>query len=93
MSILTLLGYARPYRLALAIIAGLMLAQTLAVLMLPWLGGRLAAGFFDAKQPVDVDSVLLGIIGLFAIRSIPWAIFSSPFKNGSAAFLASKSGE
>ena len=74
-----LLAHAVPYRGALVLIAVLLLAQTVAALGLPWLGGQLAAGFLagegapEGASPgaggLDTDLILIGIVGLFAVRS------------------------
>ena len=78
-----LLAHAVPYRGALVLIGVLLLVQTVAALGLPWLGGQLAAGFLagegaagsvaDGASPgtggLDTDLILIGIVGLFAVRS------------------------
>lgn len=74
MTFARLISHAAPYRVALGIIALLMLVQTASVLVLPWLGGQLAAGFLAegklAEDALDTDLILIGIIVLFGVRSV-----------------------
>lgn len=64
-----LISLAYPYRRPLAVVTGLMIIETIVALILPWLGGKFAAGVL-ALQPVNMNVVLGGIIGLFAARSV-----------------------
>jgi len=69
MKLTRLIGLARPYRASLALAAGLMAVETGFALGLPWLGGRLASSILT-DQRFNIDAVLGGIIGLFAVRSV-----------------------
>lgn len=64
-----LINLARPYQTRLVFVAGLMVIETIVALGLPWLGGKFAAGIL-ANQALNVNAVLGGIIGLFAVRSV-----------------------
>ena len=73
MNIKTLIGYAAPYRAALALSALLMLAETGMALAVPWLGGRLAAGMLSgapSDSNVMTGPVLLGLLALFALQAL-----------------------
>jgi len=64
-----LLGYALPYRAVLAVCVLLMLAESGAALAVPWLGGRVADGFLT-QQMLDTGSMLLALLGLFAVQAL-----------------------
>jgi ATP-binding cassette subfamily B protein len=64
-----LLGYALPYRAVLAICVLLMLAESVAALAVPWLGGRVADGLLT-HQILDTGSILLALLGLFAVQAL-----------------------
>ena len=64
-----LLGYARPYRAALALCALLMLAESALALAVPWLGGRLA-GSLLADAAAMTGPILLALLALFAAQAL-----------------------
>jgi ATP-binding cassette subfamily B protein len=64
-----LLGYALPYRAVLAVCVLLMLAESVAALAVPWLGGRVADGLLT-HQILDTGSILLALLGLFAVQAL-----------------------
>ena len=64
-----LLGYALPYRAVLAVCVLLMLAESVAALAVPWLGGRVADGLLT-HQILDTGSMLLALLGLFAVQAL-----------------------
>ena len=64
-----LLGYALPYRAVLAVCVLLMLAESGAALAVPWLGGRVADGLLT-QQMLDTGSLLLALLGLFAVQAL-----------------------
>ena len=78
-----LLGYARPYRAALALCALLMLAESALALAVPWLGGRLA-GSLLADAAAMTGPILLALLALFAAQAL------LKFGNG---YLMSRSAE
>ena len=51
MSLAFLTGRLWPFRWALALSLALMLAESAAVLAVPWLGGQIVGGLFDATDP------------------------------------------
>ena len=67
-----LLGYALPYRAALAFCALLMLAESAMALAVPWLGGRLAGSLLaDASAAAAVTGpILLALLALFAAQAL-----------------------
>lgn len=81
----TMLGFAAPYRAALALSALLMLTETGMALAVPWLGGRLAEGMLAGVAAATITGpVLLGLLLLFALQAV------LKFANG---FLLSRSAE
>jgi ATP-binding cassette subfamily B protein len=68
----TLLTYAVPYRLALALGAALMLCESGVALGVPWLGGRLAEIFFQerASNTPNLQALFLGMLALFAVQAL-----------------------
>jgi ATP-binding cassette, subfamily B, bacterial len=69
MNLGVLLGYAWPYRVTLAFCILLMLLETAAALAVPWLGGRFASGVLSQAR-VDMSSILLGLLSLFAFQAL-----------------------
>ncbi|MEY8120404.1 ABC transporter ATP-binding protein [Falsihalocynthiibacter sp. BN13B15] len=69
MKLARLINFARPYRKPLAFVSGLMVIETIVALILPWLAGEFAASIL-AQQALNINTVLGGIIGLFALRSV-----------------------
>ena len=69
MNLGVLLGYARPYRVTLAFCISLMLLETAAALAVPWLGGQFASGVLSQAR-VDMSSILLGLLSLFAFQAL-----------------------
>ena len=66
-----LLGYALPYRAALAFCALLMLAESAMALAVPWLGGRLAGSLLaDASAAAVTGPILLALLALFAAQAL-----------------------
>ena len=70
MDLRTMLGYAQPYRVALAASALLMVVESGMALSVPWLAGRLAEGMLAATSPVQVGPVLMGLLLLFALQAL-----------------------
>ncbi|MEY8120420.1 ABC transporter ATP-binding protein [Falsihalocynthiibacter sp. BN13B15] len=69
MKLSQLISLARPYQFSLTVVAGFLVVETVVALGVPWLGGKFASGIL-AKQGLNIDAVLGGIIGLFAVRSL-----------------------
>ena len=65
----TMLGYAAPYRAALALSALLMLAESGMALAVPWLAGHLAQSMLAGAAAVT-GPVLLGLLALFALQAL-----------------------
>ena len=81
----TMLGYAAPYRAALAFSALLMLAESGMALAVPWVGGRLAGSMLSGVSSAAITGpVLLGLLALFALQAL------LKFGNG---YLLSRSAE
>lgn len=83
----TMLGYAAPYRAALAFSALLMLTESGMALAVPWLGGHLAASILSgasSSATTMTGPVLLGLLALFALQAL------LKFGNG---YLLSRSAE
>ena len=64
-----LVRYAAPYRFSLAIASVLMLAETMAALVIPWLGGRFAGGILS-QNVRDLHGILLLLLMVFAAQSV-----------------------
>jgi ATP-binding cassette, subfamily B, bacterial len=80
-----MLGYAAPYRGALAFSALLMLAESGMALAVPWLGGQLAESMLSgASSTAMTGPVLSGLLALFAMQAL------LKFGNG---YLLSRSAE
>ena len=62
-----LLGFAWPFRRALALSLGLMLLETAAALTVPWLGGLFASGVLSAGT-FSIGTISLGLLGLLGLR-------------------------
>ena len=66
-----MLGYATPYRAALAFSALLMLAESGMALAVPWLGGHLAERMLSGASSTAVTGpVLLGLLVLFVLQAL-----------------------
>ncbi|RVB80657.1 MULTISPECIES: ABC transporter ATP-binding protein [unclassified Mesorhizobium] len=68
-----LLNLAAPYRLALAAGLVLMLCESAALLVMPWLGGRLAETFLQERassSTIDIQVLFLGALALFAVQAV-----------------------
>ena len=61
-----LLGLLRPYRVALGVALGLMLAQSLVTLVNPWLAGQFAAAVVQHRS---VTELLIGWFALIVVQS------------------------
>ena len=68
----TLLGFASPYRRALAVGVVLMLCESAAALVVPWLGGRLAQAVLQmqASELPDFKALFVGMLALFAVQAL-----------------------
>src|SRR5262245_46278587 len=64
-----LLGYARPYRVNLALCGAMMLLETAAALAVPSLGGEFA-GKILAEGHSDIKPILLGLLTLLAFQAL-----------------------
>ena len=64
-----LVGFAAPYRLRLALAGFLMLAETGVTLLIPWLGGRVAADLLIGTQ-AKVGWILFALFLLFACQAL-----------------------
>jgi subfamily B ATP-binding cassette protein MsbA len=69
MNLNELLGYAQPYRKALALSSCLMLAESGVALAVPWLGGRVAEGIL-VREFATTANVLLALLVLFAVQAL-----------------------
>lgn len=69
MQLVILLGYAAPYRVCLAFCATLMLLECVIVLLIPWLGGRLA-GDVLSNVPNNLGAISLALLALFALQAL-----------------------
>lgn len=68
-----LLTLAAPYRLALTVGLILMLCESAALLVMPWLGGRLAETFLQetaGSSTIDIQVLFLGALALFAVQAV-----------------------
>lgn len=68
MTLLSLLSYAAPYRMELALASVLMLLETAAALIIPWLGGRFAGELLSADV-VASRLILPSLLVAFAIQA------------------------
>lgn len=57
-----------PFRWPLALCLALMLAESAAVLVVPWLGGRIVGGLLSSSQ-LPLGSLAVGLICLFALQA------------------------
>ena len=65
----SILGYARPYRVQLALCVLLMVGQSAALLTMPWLLGYLSEAFlFDVD--LEIGWIAGGLIALFALQAV-----------------------
>jgi ATP-binding cassette subfamily B protein len=64
-----LLGYAAPYRKALAVSGLMMVAESGVALAVPWLGGRAAEGLLSSQMGAT-GAVLLALLALFAVQAL-----------------------
>ena len=69
MNLKVLIGYMAPYRASVAVASALMLLETAAALMVPWLGGQLA-GVVLSQSNLGADAVLIGLLALFALQAM-----------------------
>lgn len=69
MNLKVLIGYMAPYRASVAVASALMLLETAAALMVPWLGGQLA-GVVLSQSKLGAGSVLIGLLALFAVQAM-----------------------
>src|SRR4029079_18394308 len=69
MSLRVLLSYAHPYRVSLTFCIFLMLAETLAALAVPWLGGKFASDVLS-REGAETKLVLLSLLALFAVQAM-----------------------
>ncbi len=69
MDLRLILSFAAPWRYALALSAGFMLAETAAALAMPWLGGRFAGNFLAGGHQ-GMGLILAGLLGLFALQAL-----------------------
>ncbi|MDU8913744.1 ABC transporter ATP-binding protein [Aestuariicoccus sp. MJ-SS9] len=58
-----------PFRLALALSFLLMIAESAAVLVVPWLGGQIVGGLFSPSE-TSIAVMAFGLIGLFGLQSV-----------------------
>ena len=72
MNLRLLLGFAAPYRSSLALSGLLMLMESGAALAVPWLAGRFAQHVLSggAGNGGDAGTVLLALLGLFAVQAL-----------------------
>lgn len=68
MSIKVLIDQLWPFRWSLAFCLVLMLAESAAVLVVPWLGGQIVGGLLSSAQ-LPLGGLAIGLIGLFALRA------------------------
>ncbi|MGR3495023.1 ABC transporter ATP-binding protein [Citreimonas sp.] len=69
MSLAFLLERLWPYRAALALSLVLMLAESAAVLVVPWLGGQIVGGLISAVA-LPIGLLAGGLIALFALQAV-----------------------
>jgi subfamily B ATP-binding cassette protein MsbA len=69
MSLGVLLGFARPYRVALTFCVLLMLVETATLLAVPWVGGQFASSVLSLTQ-TDTRPILIGLLALFAVQAL-----------------------
>ncbi|MGE0055197.1 MAG: ABC transporter ATP-binding protein [Hyphomicrobium sp.] len=69
MNLKVLIGYMAPYRASVAVASALMLLETAAALMVPWLGGQLA-GIVLSQSELSAGAVLIGLLVLFAVQAL-----------------------
>ncbi len=63
------LGFARPWRSALAVCSLLMLAESAVALVVPWLAGRLAGGVFTGAAGFG-QGMLAALVGFLALQAV-----------------------
>ena len=68
MTLLSLLSYAAPYRSELALASLLMVLETAAALVIPWLGGRFAGELLSADVAAS-RLILPSLLAAFAIQA------------------------
>lgn len=68
----TLLAFALPYRLTLALGVVLMLCESATALVVPWLGGRLAETILQegASSTSNFQTIVVAMLALFAIQAL-----------------------
>jgi ATP-binding cassette, subfamily B, bacterial len=69
MNLRLLFDFAGPYRNSLALSGSLMLAETGAALVIPWLGGRFAQNVLAGGR-ANEGAILLALLALFAVQAV-----------------------
>jgi ABC-type multidrug transport system fused ATPase/permease subunit len=73
--LMSLMGYAAPFRWGLALSGLLLLLETVTALAIPWFGGRFASSMLSGPQ-LELTSILLTLVFLFGCQA------SLKFANG-----------
>ena len=71
-----LLGYARPYRARLLLLAALSVASSLVLLSIPWLAGQLLGGIVSGSPFASRASIGLLIVALAALALLNYGLAS-----------------
>lgn len=70
--VIALLAFVAPYRATLVLSGLLMLLESAAALVVPWLGGKLAAALLPGSpaDTIGVRAVFVGMLALFTIQAL-----------------------